>query len=119
MFRHLLRYVRDEKWLLLLKHLRRRTNARNPGASLDRGRVHFSIELQHMQSFSVTVQDPEVGSMDAASAGQNAAQAVQDGLYRGLIGQSAGHIQQSSVAIFGARHSDGGSSQVGTEYLDP
>ena len=44
------------------------------------------------------VQDVEVGSMEATSAGQNATQAVQDGFYRGLIGHSAGHVQQSSIS---------------------
>ena len=104
MFQHFLRYVREEDWFLFLKHLRRRPNAGNFGTSLDRGRVRFSIELQDMQAFPPTVQDPEVGSMDVTSAGQNVTQAAQDSLDRGLIGHGAGRIQQSSISIFGAPH---------------
>ena len=49
-------------------------------------------------------QDVEFGSVHLRGAGQNATQAVQDGFYRGLIGQGAGRIQQSSISIFGAPH---------------
>ena len=112
MFQHFLRYVREENWFLFFKHLRRRANARNFGTSLDRGRVRFSIELQQMQTFSVAVQDVEVGSMDATSTGQNVTQAVQDGFDRGLIGQGAGRIQQSSISIFGAPHDLGARPQL-------
>jgi len=42
--------------------------------------------------------------MEAASAGQNTTEAVQDGFHRGLIGHGAGRIQQGSISIFGARH---------------
>ena len=104
MFQHFLRYVREENWFLFLKHLRGRTNARDLGANLDRGCVRFSIELKDMQTFSVIAQDVEERSMETTTAGQNATQAVQDGFDRGLIGQGAGRIQQSSISIFGARH---------------
>jgi len=48
-----------------------------------------------------------VGAMKATTAGQNVAQAVQDSFDRGLIGESAGRVQQSSVSIFGAAHNAG------------
>jgi hypothetical protein len=104
MFQHFLRYVREENWFLFFKHLRRRANARNLRTNLDRRRVRFLIECQNLQTFSATVQDVEVGSMEVTSAGQNATQAVQDGFYRGLTGHRAGRIQQSSISIFGAPH---------------
>ena len=50
------------------------------------------------------VQDVEFGSVQSGSAGQNATEAVQNGFDRGLIGQGAGRIQQSSITIFGAPH---------------
>jgi hypothetical protein len=93
MFEHFLRYVRDENWFLFLKHLRRRAHARNSGTSLDRGRVGFSIERQHLQTFAVTAQDPEMGSMDFTGSGENITQTAQDGFYRGLVGQGAGRIE--------------------------
>ena len=76
MFQHFLRYIRQENWFLFLKHSRRRANACDLGSTHDRGGVRFSIELQYMQTFSVTAQDVEVGSMDATCARQNAAQAM-------------------------------------------
>jgi len=48
-----------------------------------------------------------VGSVEATSAGQNAAQAVQDGFDRGLVGHGAARVQQSSISIFNARHDAG------------
>src|SRR5579864_1714170 len=42
--------------------------------------------------------------MQPGTAGQNITQAVQDSFDRGLIGESAGRIQQSSISIFGAPH---------------
>ena len=42
--------------------------------------------------------------MEATGTGQNVTQAVQNGFDRGLIGQRAGRIQQSSISIFGAPH---------------
>jgi hypothetical protein len=107
MLQHFLRYVREENWLLFLNHLRHRTNARNFGTSLDRGRIRFSIEPQHIQTFFTSVQDVEVGSMDLTRAGQNVTQAVQDRLDRGLIGHGARGIQQSSISLFSAPHSAG------------
>lgn len=104
MLQHFLRYVREENWHLFRNYLRRRTNARNFGTSLDRRCVRFSIEPQQVQTFSATVQDVEVGSMDVTSVGQNVTQAVQDSLDRGLIRHGAGRIQQSSISIFGAPH---------------
>src|SRR5262249_27619821 len=101
MFQHFLRYVRDENWFLFLKCSRRRADARNFGTNLDRGRVRFPIELKDMQTLSVTAQDVEVGSMEARTAGQNAAQAVQDGFYRRLLDHSAGHVEQGSIPAIG------------------
>ena len=60
-----------------------------------------------MQTLSVIVQDVEFGPMQPRNAGQNVAQAVQDSFDRGLIGQGAGRIQQSSISIFGAPHNAG------------
>ena len=42
--------------------------------------------------------------MEATTAGQNAAQAVQDSFYGGLIGDRGGHIEQRSIPIFSAPH---------------
>ena len=42
--------------------------------------------------------------MEGASAGQNTTEAVQEGFHRGLIGHGAGRIQQGSISICGARH---------------
>src|SRR5271165_1353694 len=42
--------------------------------------------------------------MQPRSAGQNVTQAVQNSFERGLIGQGAGRIQQSSISSFGAPH---------------
>jgi hypothetical protein len=93
MFQHFMRHVREENWFLLLKHLRRYTNARDFGSNLDGGRVRFSIELKDIQTFSVTAEDVEVGSMEATSVGHNVAQAVQHGFYRGLLSNRAGHVE--------------------------
>jgi hypothetical protein len=99
MSQHFLRYVRDENWFLFLKHLRRRANPRDPGPGFDWGRVWFSIELQNLETFSVACQNPEVGSMEGASVGQNATEAVQERSYRGLIGHCAGHVQQNPISV--------------------
>ena len=45
--------------------------------------------------------------MQLRNAGQDATHAVQDGFDGGLIGQGTGRIQQSSISIFGARHTMG------------
>ena len=45
--------------------------------------------------------------MKVTSAGQNVAQAVQDSFDRGLIGQGAGRIQQTSISFFSASHNAG------------
>jgi hypothetical protein len=111
MFQHFLRYVREENWFLFLKYSRRRANARYFGANPNRGRVRFSIELKDMQTFSVTAQDVEVSSMEATSAGQDAAQAVQDGFDRGLVGHGAARVQQGSISIFNARHDAGDTAE--------
>ena len=50
MFHHLLRYVREENWLLFVKHSRCRANARDAWYQSYGGRVCFSIELQNMQT---------------------------------------------------------------------
>ena len=42
--------------------------------------------------------------METTTAGQNPAQAVQNGFDRRLISQGAGRIEQISISIFGARH---------------
>jgi hypothetical protein len=104
MFQHLLRYVGEENWFLLLKRSRHRADTRYFGTNLDRRRVRFLVELKEMQTFSVTPQDVEVGSMEATTAAQNVAQAVQDGFYRRLLDHRTGGIQQSSVSILGAPH---------------
>ena len=101
MFQHFLRYVGEENWFLFLKHSRRRANTRNFGTDFDRGRVWFSIELEDVQTLSVTAQDVEMSSMEATTAGQNAAQAVQDGFYRRLLDHRAGHVEQGSVPAIG------------------
>jgi hypothetical protein len=46
-----------------------------------------------MQTLSVIVQYPEVGSVESTTAGQNVTQAVENGFDRGLIGQGARRIQ--------------------------
>ena len=60
-----------------------------------------------MQGFSVTIPEIEVRPMDGASARQKAAQALHHGLHGRLVGQGAGHVQQSSIAIFCVRHNTG------------
>jgi hypothetical protein len=42
--------------------------------------------------------------MQFGSAGQNAAQALQDSFYCGLIGQGSGCTQKHSISIFGDGH---------------
>jgi len=41
--------------------------------------------------------------METNAAGQNLAQAVEDGFYRGLLDQSGGHIEQGSISAMGGR----------------
>ena len=43
--------------------------------------------------------------MEANAAGQNVAQAVEDGFYRRLLDQRSGHIEQGSISAIGGRHS--------------
>ena len=50
------------------------------------------------------VQNVEFGSVQPRSAGENVTQTVQNGFDRGLIGQGAGGIQQSSISRFCAPH---------------
>lgn len=107
MFQHFLRYVREENWFLFLKHSRGGANAQEFGPGPDRRRIRFSIELQHMQTVSVIIQDVEFGSVQPSGAGQNATQAVQDGFDRGLLGDCAGHIEQRSVPAIRRRQSSG------------
>jgi hypothetical protein len=42
--------------------------------------------------------------VQSGSAGENTSQALQNGLYRGLIGQGGGRTQQHSISIFGDGH---------------
>jgi hypothetical protein len=107
MSQHFLRYVRQEDYFPFLKCSGCRADERNSGTDPDRWRVRFSIEVKEMQSLSITAKDVEVGAMKATTAEENVAQAVQDGFDRGLIGESAGRIQQSSISIFGAAHNAG------------
>lgn len=85
MFQHFLRYVRKENWFQILKNSCRSADTRNLRADLDRRRVRFSIELEQMQTFAVTPQDVEVGSMETTAAGQNPSEAVQNGLTVGCL----------------------------------
>jgi hypothetical protein len=57
-----------------------------------------------MQTLSVVAKDVEEGPMKATSAGQNSTQAVQDGFYRGLLGNSTRHIEQRSISTVCCRH---------------
>jgi hypothetical protein len=41
--------------------------------------------------------------MEANAAGQNVAQAVEDGFYRRLLDQRGGHIEQGSISAIGGR----------------
>ena len=108
MSQHFLRYVRQENRVPFLKCSGCGADERNSGTDLDRWRVRFSIEVKEMQSsLSITAKDVEVGAMKATTAGQNVAQAVEDSFDRGLIGESAGRIQQSSISIFGAARNAG------------
>ena len=50
MLQHFLRYVRDENWLLFLKHPRRRPNSCHFGSDLEWRCVRVSIELKHAQT---------------------------------------------------------------------
>jgi len=104
MVQHLLRCVRDKNRLLLLKYPCHIAYARNSATNLDRGRIRFALEFQNVQMFSISVQYIEVGSMEGTTTGQNATHAVQHGLYRGLIGHGAGHVQQSSISISVSRY---------------
>jgi len=104
MSQHFLRYVRQEDYFPFLKCSGCRAYERNSGTDPDRGRVRFSIEVKEMQSLSITAKNVEVSAMKATTAGQNVAEAVQDSFDRGLIGESAGRIQQSSIPIFSAPH---------------
>jgi len=107
MSRHFLRYVRQEDYFPFLKCLGCRADERNSGTDPDRWRVRFSIEVKEMQSLSITAEDVEMGAMKTTTVGQNVAQAVQYSFDRGLIGESAGRIQQSSISIFSAPHNAG------------
>jgi hypothetical protein len=104
MSQHFPRYVRHENWFLFLKHLRHDANAQGFGPNLDRWGVRISIELNNLETFSVAGQNPQVGSMEDTSVGQNAAEAVQQRSYGGLIGHSAGHVQQSSISVSVSRY---------------
>src|ERR1700745_3873624 len=104
MFQHFLRYVGEENLFLFLKHARRCRNTRNFGTDFDRGGVRFSVELKEMQTLFLTAQDIEVGTMEATTAGQNAAQTVQDGFYRRLLDHRAGHVEQGSVPAIARRY---------------
>jgi hypothetical protein len=57
-----------------------------------------------MQTFAVIAQHVEFGPVQSGSAGQNTSQALQDGFYRGLIGQGSGRTQQHSISIFSDGH---------------
>ena len=41
--------------------------------------------------------------MEANAAGQNVAQAVEDGFYRRLLAHRGGHIEQGSIPTMGGR----------------
>ena len=41
--------------------------------------------------------------METNATGQNIAQAVEDGFYRGLLDQRSGHIEQGSISAIGGR----------------
>lgn len=103
MFEHLDGYVGQKEGVLFLKHLSDCANAGNCGAGRNRRSVRLAVERYNLELVRVSSEGPEVGSVKFARAGQDTAQTAQDGVYRGLLRNRNGGVEQRTITTVRCR----------------